>query len=44
MVDLAPRGWEVFFDDEASDANKVPWHTVLVGGERAAGTCISLWT
>ncbi len=35
MVDLAPRGWELFFDDQALTG--VPWHTVLIGGERGGG-------
>ncbi len=35
MVDLAPRGWEVYFD--GTSTNQVPWHTVLVGGERGGG-------
>jgi len=37
MVDLAPRAWEVFFDNEATDSSKIPWHTVLIGGERGGG-------
>jgi type IV pilus assembly protein PilY1 len=36
-VDLAPRGWEVFFDDQATSSSKAPWHTVLIGGQRGGG-------